>query len=280
VKCPLCNTEHELLEPTFRRPDAVVRMPQDERARRVEEGDDLCRIAAGGGDEISRFFLRTVLPIRLTDIDNYTHWGLWVEVEERHARRAWELWDSPDQAKEPPFTGCVANEIAGYPDTIGLPVQVRLTGPSTRPCASFEADVVHPFAEECRQGVSCGRVLEWLGGTGCTAGGESACSFRLELEDGTSREDPSTPDLVACLDRVGGTGTSFATLQRADGHFVQACVDASGQWVLEWQRGGLDRHFACSKVTLERAEVVAAFTAFLSGDEDGLDALGWERMEL
>ncbi len=167
MKCPRCNSEHELLEPTFRRPDAVVEMPADERQKRVMEGDDLCTIKAGGADEIPRFFLRTVLPVQLTDRDDYTQWGLWVEVAEPDARRAWELWDSPEQAREPPFQGWLANQVQGYPDTLGLPVQVQLTGPTTRPRSSFEIGASHPFASDCLMGVNTRKLLEWLGGQGC-----------------------------------------------------------------------------------------------------------------
>jgi hypothetical protein len=166
VKCSQCGKEHELLEPSFRRPDAIVGMSPAQRQGRVEEGNDLCIIRGGNGNEVTRCFLRTVLRVEITDGDDYTHWGLWVEVPEAQARRAWELWESPQQAEEPPFAGCVANHVQGYPETIGLPVQVQLTGPTTRPRASFDASVEHPFVVECRQGVTTHKVLEWLAGQG------------------------------------------------------------------------------------------------------------------
>src|SRR5687768_10013078 len=152
MRCPTCDTEHELLEPSFRRPDVVFAMDADER-KGVRDGDDFCAIPPRPGSE-ARFFLRTVLPVRLTDHDAWTQWGLWVEVSEEDARCTWDLWDSPEQATAPPFPGRIANEIAGYPTTIGLPVSVQLTGPTTRPKASIPPDTVHPFADECRRGVA------------------------------------------------------------------------------------------------------------------------------
>jgi len=142
-------------------------MPGAHRERRAQEGDDLCWIAPGDGDEMARFFLRVVLPVRLTDRDHFTQWGLWVEVLEGDARRVWELWEAPDQAQAPPFDGFIANQVSGYPDTIGLPVRVKLTGPTTRPRAWFENSVQHPFAAECRAGVATHRVVDWLAGQGC-----------------------------------------------------------------------------------------------------------------
>jgi hypothetical protein len=100
--------------------------------------------------------------ITISGIRNYTQWGLWVEVEETHARRMAELWNEPSQDAEAPFPGRVANQIPGYQCTIGLPVLVQLTGLTTRPSASFEVKTAHPFVEECRAGVTSERVLEWL----------------------------------------------------------------------------------------------------------------------
>ena len=103
--------------------------------------------------------------------------------------------------------------------------------------------------------------------------------FRLELEDGTCREDPSPTELSECLDRLRGS-SSFAILERRDGHYVQARIGSMQGWVLEWQRGGLERHFACTRTSLGREVVTTAFNAFLVGDERGLEALGWERIQL
>jgi hypothetical protein len=95
-----------------------------------------------------------------------TRWGLWAEVAEKDLTRVLELWDSTSQAQEPPFTALVANHVPGYPETLGLPVQMRLTGPTTRPALAFDAAEQHPLAVECRAGVSVHRVMEWLNAMG------------------------------------------------------------------------------------------------------------------
>jgi hypothetical protein len=170
VKCSRCGKEHELLEPSFRRPDIVAEMSTEQKQRRVEkDGDDLCIVRAGDGDEVRRYFLRAVLPVRITDRGEDTRWGLWVEVPEANARRAWDLWNSPAQNHEPAFAGCIANRIPGYLDTIGLLVEVQLTGPTTRPRALFASTVDHPFAVDCRAGVTTHTVLAWLAGQGGAA---------------------------------------------------------------------------------------------------------------
>jgi len=73
-----------------------------------------------------------------------------------------ELWDSTSQAQEPPFAALLANHVPGYPETVGLPVQMRLTGPTTRPALAFEPAERHPLALEYRAGVSVHRVMDWL----------------------------------------------------------------------------------------------------------------------
>jgi hypothetical protein len=162
VRCARCQTEHELLEPAFGRPDDVAAMSAEERGKWVADGDDRCRIEPHGDLRSPRCFVRTVLPVQLTDVDDYTQWGLWVEVEETHARRMAELWNEPSQGAEAPFPGRLANQIPGYECTINLPVMVQLTGLTTRPSASFDASTAHLFVEQCRAGVTSERVLEWL----------------------------------------------------------------------------------------------------------------------
>ena len=133
MKCATCGAEHDLLEPTFLRPDAVVDLPSEERAERVNETDDLCAIWARSDAEPHRYFVRCVLKVRLLDAPGDTGWGLWVEVMGGDFDRIVETWSDPDQASVPPMDAWVANQVPDYPDTIGLPVTLHLTGPTTRP---------------------------------------------------------------------------------------------------------------------------------------------------
>ena len=168
MKCPQCGEEHRLLDPTFKRPDVVFQLPADEQTKRVLQSDDMCAVEPAGG-EARRHFVRCTLPLNLTDVDDTTRWGLWAEIAEKDATRILELWSDPDQRNEPPFRGTLANHLPGYPETLGLPVEVRLTGPTTRPEIAFPAHAQHPLAAECRSGVTAHRVMEWLGAMGYEA---------------------------------------------------------------------------------------------------------------
>ena len=161
MRCPECGDEHGELEPAFGLPDDVFVLPADERAERLHGNQDLV-ILSGATESDERFFVRCVLPVRLVDVGGETRWGVWAEVDEADARRIFDLWDEPDQAGEPPIAARIANALPGYPDTIGLPVQLQLTGPTSRPALTFPSDSIHPFAREARAGVRLHRLAEWL----------------------------------------------------------------------------------------------------------------------
>jgi len=113
-------------------------------------------------DTQRRYFLRVMLPIPVSGESHPCNWGIWVEVSASDFETAWNRWEDPDQANEPPFPGRLANCVGGYPETVGLPGRIQLTGPSTPPEFTFNHDIEHPFAQEQQQGVFPERRLEWL----------------------------------------------------------------------------------------------------------------------
>jgi hypothetical protein len=163
MRCATCGQEHDWgsMEPSFERPDAFWAVPEAERPHRTLAGKSDCRIR-NPEDTERRYFLRVLLPIPMRGEAAACNWGLWVEVSERDFRTAWKRWDDTDQAQEAPFPAAVANCIAGYPATLGLPGMVQLTGPTTPPEFNFAPDLDHPFAVEQREGVYPERRLEWL----------------------------------------------------------------------------------------------------------------------
>lgn len=158
-RCSKCGAEHDLLEPTFRRPEAYVRLERELRDQHAKADDDLCRITLP--DEPARYFVRGVLPVAVRDLPDGIRWGLWAEVPESAFRRILALWSAPDQASEPPIETSLANAIPSYPETLGLPLIMRLTGPTSRPELSFAPGAEHPFVEECTFGVDAHRASEW-----------------------------------------------------------------------------------------------------------------------
>jgi hypothetical protein len=158
-RCAKCGAEHELLDPTFRRPEAYLRLSREVRDAHARADDDLCRIAPPGDEP--RFFVRGVLPVSVAGHPAGVSWGVWAEVSEASFARILELWSDADQSSEPPMQGELANVIPAYPDTLGLPLSIHLVGPTSRPEFCFEASAEHPFVSECRAGVDAHRAAEW-----------------------------------------------------------------------------------------------------------------------
>lgn len=163
VRCPKCGAEHDFgdMEPSFAFPDAYVEVPETERDFRTIVGPEDCRIR-DLDDTNHRYFLRVVMPVPVRGKASPCRWGVWVEVECEAFERTRELWDSPNQAGEPPFEGTLANRVPAYPTTLGLQGTVQLSGPTTRPSFTLLRNLDHPLASEQRLGVSTERVTQWL----------------------------------------------------------------------------------------------------------------------
>jgi hypothetical protein len=149
------------MEPSFERPDAYWAVPEAERPQRTLAGKSHCRIRDITDTE-RRYFLRVMLAIPIRSEGRTCNWGTWAEVSASDFKTAWNRWDDADQANEPPFAGVLANSVGGYPETLGLPGLVQLTGPTTAPEFRFPDSIEHPFAREQRDGVFPERRLEWL----------------------------------------------------------------------------------------------------------------------
>jgi hypothetical protein len=161
----MCAAEHHdltELEPTFRRPDVISHLPPPLRGM-AKESEDLCMMIAN--DRRVRHFVRGIAPVPITDREPgaRTAWGLWIEVPEAtfHVFVA----GYADEAKLPlgqTFEGTVANRVPCYDvDTTGLKVTFKVVEADARPVIEL-APAAHPFAEECRAGVTSARQLEWL----------------------------------------------------------------------------------------------------------------------
>ena len=157
--CSKCGAEHELLDPTFRRPDAFVELDSRQKDEYAKADDDLCRITLPEAEP--RYFVRGTLPVEVAGHPDGVWWGLWAEVSESAFSRILELWSEAEQGSKPPFPGKLANLVPSYPTTLGIPVSVHLTGPTSRPELRFGTETDHPFVRECQAGVDLHRASEW-----------------------------------------------------------------------------------------------------------------------
>ena len=158
-RCSKCGAEHELLDPTFSRPEQYVRLAPALRDSHAKANDDTCRISLPG--KSTRYFVRGVLPVSVAGYPDGVWWGIWAEVSEASFRRVLDLWSDPSQQAEPPFQGELASVVPSYPDTLGLPLVIRLTGPTSRPEFRFSGSSIHPFVSECEAGIDLHRAAHW-----------------------------------------------------------------------------------------------------------------------
>lgn len=154
--CSKCSEEHSLdeMELTFRRPDEVVKLSVDERARLVKENNDLCVIDG------KRFFIRALLPISVRLREHPYCIGLWVEISQTAFARIYDLWDSEAQIDEPPFAAKIANEIPILDGSFGLDAELRLTGPATRPDVFLQVSSHQLYIEQAG-GIDAHRAFEY-----------------------------------------------------------------------------------------------------------------------
>ena len=158
IRCSTCDELHDLSEMDvgYERPDPWYAVHPDHREERWEMDSDLAIL------DRERFFIRGLVYIPVHGEADPFAWGVWAAVDERDYRRYDALYDDPERDREPPFAGRIANQLPGYPQTLGLPVTIRLGADSLRP--SFQVDEVsHPLAVEQRKGVYLERVLEMVG---------------------------------------------------------------------------------------------------------------------
>ena len=157
--CPQCGQEHHRgeLELSYKRPDVVNAMPSEQRAAEVSENDDGCRTKDG------RFFIRGGIPLDIAGRDQPYRIGAWVELDQASFERVAGLWSDPNQGDEPAFPAKLANNIRLLPSTLGLPVQLKLTGETSRPDILVPASS-HPLHHEQCTGISGHRAFEYSEG--------------------------------------------------------------------------------------------------------------------
>ena len=157
-RCSVCGEEHEGL-PLDWSHDAPSQWDggkgKDDRLT-----EDLCWWTDDAGDPA--YFIRGVLHVPVPELNDTLRWGVWSSLSRQSLDRVLELWDDPARTQEPPYFGWLSNWIAGYPDTVNLPLDVVTTELDLRPVfVLHEGD--HPLIAEQRDGITLDRVLDLVG---------------------------------------------------------------------------------------------------------------------
>jgi hypothetical protein len=115
----------------YLRPYHYFLVPEDERERRVEIDQDLCRIDGRVHP------IRGVIEVPVLDADHRFALGIWAVVSRDDFHRYLDLC-SEDGADEPPFAGTLSGEPPGYYGLLGHPVSIQLATASERPKLGHE----------------------------------------------------------------------------------------------------------------------------------------------
>jgi hypothetical protein len=157
--CSVCGEHHDelMLDVRMGLPEPVFELSEEERAERAEFGDDSGIYREADGRE--HYYVRGLLEIPIPSLDRYFGYGAWIEVDRESYDRLGELWDDERGREEPPFAGRLANELAPYEGTFGLPIMLQLREVELLPLVEL-VDTVHQLRAEQQNGITKTRAHE------------------------------------------------------------------------------------------------------------------------
>ena len=151
--CSVCGEFHaeRMLDIRLSLPDPIFALDDEERRARAWLADDFAVL-----DE-DRFFVRGLLELPILELGSRFGYGTWVEVGGDEFRQLLEHWQDPDQFA--PVKGTVANELAPYVGTEGLPATLSPVSVDTLPSVTLD-DAAHPLVADQQAGITADRSDE------------------------------------------------------------------------------------------------------------------------
>ena len=150
--CERCGEEHPgpPMAYSSTAPGRWYTLADEEKAASRLDGE-LCVIAG------TEWFLRANLEVPVSDAEEPLVFSAWVQVEPEVFRTILERWDEPGRVDDPGYPGALANDLAGFPATLGLEVEIQTDAPGTRARAvPLVSD--HPLSVACWEGIDLARV--------------------------------------------------------------------------------------------------------------------------
>lgn len=102
--------------------------------------------------------------------------------------------------------------------------------------------------------------------------------LRLSLENGPPIDNPSLDQITVALSSLIVPGNSFAILERTDSIYLQAALQPSGEFIIEYQTGSVAEHYQA--VTKDLQIVVSIFRAYAIDDDAWHKIFDWKRIVL
>ncbi len=107
---------------------------------------------------------------------------------------------------------------------------------------------------------------------------ESIPHLRLQLESGRVIDAPGSEEIAQALRALRLPRNSYAILERTGLDYMQVGLQSSGELIIEFQDGSLDRHYAARQAPL--AKVTAAFQAYAANSPAWRSMFSWQRLDL
>ncbi|WP_295752410.1 DUF2199 domain-containing protein [Undibacterium sp.] len=158
VTCSCCGklVPASNIELSFRRPDEIAALEEPDINERCKFNDDIYVL-----DE-QRFFIRCTLPLPVHESADHYAIGAWAEIGQTDFTRIWDLWEDENQSNLPAICGTLANKVPLTMGSINCAIEVKLTGPTTRPEIKVLDELCSLYKEQTF-GVTAHRASEYSG---------------------------------------------------------------------------------------------------------------------
>lgn len=128
--CPQCTDPHFGIPAiVLGRPDAIAELSRKPGLHAIDEGTEICRIKHPGPRQS---FIRAIFTVPVHDSAADLEYGAWIRLPEPEFLRYRAHSDRHRNAVAE-FEGTLANEIPGFPGSLGLPMILRTRERGYRP---------------------------------------------------------------------------------------------------------------------------------------------------
>ena len=134
-------------------PMTYFSIPEDERSRRCQLGNDDCVI------DDKWFYIRGCIEISVHGEEEPLIWGVWTSLSKESHLEWRKFLDEDRRSHIGPFFGWLDAWLKPYPDTINMKTWAHLRDNGIRPFIELEP-TDHPLSLEQREGIKVDRVAE------------------------------------------------------------------------------------------------------------------------
>lgn len=103
--------------------------------------------------------------------------------------------------------------------------------------------------------------------------------MKLETETGGTIKNPSSAQIEDALRKLADSGGGFAILSQDEMTYLQAAGNREDGFVVEYQDGDVDAHYAATQASAPLGDVEKAFRLYAMGDAGWKTMFEWQAIE-